>query len=250
MKSLPNIHAGIDDATKCPCIGSVFIAGVVADKKTIARWDKIGVKDSKLLTKKERDRLEKEIKKTARAYTVRHIPPQEIDDKTFNLNTWEMIALLKILRTLHSKSPFTHALIDNWEVTDRLFHVRWQRLVSRAWAQRLADKKITLPKRLPVKMRLIPEHQADTNYTVVGAASILARAGSDRQYDRYRKQYGDFGSGNPGDPKARYFMWRHRHNPLPIIRTSWQTFARIAELDDIMDDSRYAPYYRRLRRRP
>ncbi len=30
-----HISAGIDDATKCPCIGSIFVAGVAANEETI-----------------------------------------------------------------------------------------------------------------------------------------------------------------------------------------------------------------------
>lgn len=58
------VSAGIDDATKCPCIGSIFVSGVVADKKTIAYWKKIGVKDSKLIAAKKRNKLATIIKKT------------------------------------------------------------------------------------------------------------------------------------------------------------------------------------------
>ncbi len=53
----PVLSAGIDDATKCPVIGSIMLAGVVADEATIAHWHQIGVKDSKLLTRKRRDEL-------------------------------------------------------------------------------------------------------------------------------------------------------------------------------------------------
>lgn len=47
-----SLIAGVDDATKCPCIGSIFIAGVTANAETIAHWHKIGVKDSKLIAPK------------------------------------------------------------------------------------------------------------------------------------------------------------------------------------------------------
>lgn len=33
MNKNSKLIAGIDDATKCPCIGSTFLAGVVADEK-------------------------------------------------------------------------------------------------------------------------------------------------------------------------------------------------------------------------
>lgn len=88
-------------------------------------------------------------------------------------------------------------------------------------------------------VQYIPEHQADEKYIVVGAASILAKTSSDAQYDQYKQIYGDFGSGNPGDPATRAFVWKHRHNPPPIIRKSWQTFKVLSQLDDLKEDPLY-----------
>jgi ribonuclease HII len=80
------------------------------------------------------------------------------------------------------------------------------------------------------------EHRADENHVVVGAASILSKVHSDRQYDEYRKIYGDFGSGSPGDPKTRLYVWTHRENPPPIVRRSWNTYKYLSTLEDIEQD--------------
>jgi ribonuclease HII len=82
----------------------------------------------------------------------------------------------------------------------------------------------------------MPVHQADEKFTVVGAASILAKTASDKQYIAFRKQYGDFGSGRPGDPATRFFVWKHRKNPLPIIMVSWQTYKQLSKLESIHED--------------
>jgi ribonuclease HII len=233
---LDTIVTGVDDATKCPCIGSIYIAGVVGNQYLLEQWRRAGVKDSKLLSRKRRDQLDRMIRRTALAYSVRHIPPLEIDDKALNLNAWEMVSFLKLLRVLDRKQPLGRVIVDNWEVSTDLFFKRLESLTGRDYRQLLRDKQVSIPKRLHRRLSIIPEHQADTNHTIVGAASILARAASDRQYDRYRRLYGDFGSGSPGDPKTRTYVFQHRHAPTPIIRQSWATFKTLRELERIEDD--------------
>ncbi len=232
------IFTGIDDATKCPCIGSIFLAGVVADAKTIKKWKKLGVKDSKLIAPKKREKLAQIIKKTALAYTIDHMPPKMIDDKSINLNAWEMVTMLKIIQALHQKYKLQSIYVDNWEVTEKVFKERFLTLIKKK--DLLEQNNIILDTHTLLSLWLIPEHRADENHIVVGAASILAKVSSDAQYAQYKKEYGDFGSGSPGDPKTRLFVWQHRKNPLPIIRTSWQTYKALAPLNSIEDDYFYS----------
>lgn len=232
----PIFHAGIDDATKCPCIGSIFIAGVIADQETIAKWYELGVKDSKLIAPKKREKLAKIIKDTALGFVIDEITPQEIDDRDFNLNDWEMLIVLTIVKKLIKKASPEKIYIDNWETTAKGFKKRLRSVLSHAVKQKRRTKKIVLVRKNLISLPFVAEHRADENYTIVGAASILAKTSSDAQYRKYKRKYGDFGSGNPGDPKTREFVWLHRENPLPIIRTSWQTFKTLAPLNSIEDD--------------
>lgn len=231
--------AGIDDATKCPCIGSIFISGVIANPKIIRKWKKLGVKDSKLITAKKRAKLETIIKETALGFTVAQITPAMIDDKSYNLNDWEMLVVLQIAQELQKSSTMDAIIIDNWEVTENVFRKRCANLIAKSISQSQFPHDITLDGARLVNLPFIPQHYADLHYIVVGAASILSKQASDRQYAEYKEIYGDFGSGNPGDPQTRLFVWQHRHNPLPIIRTSWNTFAMLAPLERIEDDPIY-----------
>jgi ribonuclease HII len=233
------IIAGIDDATKCPCIGSIFLAGVVATEKTIKKWKKLGVKDSKLITAKKREKLAKIIKETAEHYTIHDMPPCMIDDKTINLNAWEMVTMIKIVQDLQQVSKLQAIYIDNWEVTEKVFKERFLHLITTK-KELFAQHNITMNATSLLSLWLIPEHHADENHIVVGAASILAKVASDNQYAEYKKEYGNFGSGSPGDPQTRLFVWQHRHNPPPIVRTSWQTYKTLSQLDAIEDDFFYA----------
>ena len=229
--------AGIDDATKCPCIGSIFIAGVVADEQTIEVWRQLGVKDSKLVAPKKREQLADVIKQTAKVFSIKEVTPAMMDDKSiFNLNDWEMLVVLAIVKQLHAKDALQKIYIDNWETSAQGFYKRLERVLSIDLKPHLRAYKFVLSRNKLISMPYIPEHKADEHYTVVGAASILAKTASDAQYRDYRKQFGDFGSGSPADPKTRHFVWRHRENPLPIIRRSWNTFKTLARLESIEHD--------------
>lgn len=233
----PTIIAGVDDATKCPCIGSIFVAGVIADAKTISYWKKIGVKDSKLIAFKKRNSLADIIKKTAIGFSIHEMQPAMIDDKRLNLNDWEMLTLFKIVQDLQKYAPVHDVYVDNWEVTLQRFRERYTAVMHDTMQ---AIHTITLDKEKLSSVNFIPEHRADENHIVVGAASILAKSSSDAQYQAYKEIYGNFGSGSPGDPQTRLFVWNNRHNPPPIVRTSWHTYKTLAVLDDIKKDAIYA----------
>lgn len=235
------IIAGIDDATKCPCIGSIFLAGVTANKKIIKKWKKLGVKDSKLIASKKRFKLAEVIKETALNYAIHEVTPSMIDDKSIlNLNSWEMLVVLKIVQELRDTVDFSSVYVDNWEVTKDLFSKRFFMICDPALDEFLLKKDFLINKEKLSSLLFIPEHHADENHIVVGAASILAKVASDEQYENYKKQYGDFGSGSPADPKTRLFVWKNRHNPPPIVRTSWNTFKMLVGLQNIEDDAVYS----------
>ncbi len=239
--------AGIDDATKCPVIGSIFLAGVIADEKTIEEWKKLGVKDSKLVAPKKREKLAKIIKETALGYSIEQITPQQIDDKSFNLNDWEMLTVLQIIKKLNKIGSAEEVYIDNWETSQKGFRTRLKSMLSETNRKKVAEKNFRFNRKQLRHINYIAEHYADENYTVVGAASILAKTSSDKQYRNYTKKYGNFGSGNPGDPTTRHFVWQHRHNPLPIIRTSWHTFKILSQLEDIDQDFLYGRKLKKLK---
>jgi len=239
---------GIDDATKCPCIGSIFVAGVTADQETIEQWQKLGVKDSKLITHKKIQKLAKIIKETATLYSVDHLPPSMIDNKNFNLNEWEMLVVLRILKKL-KYTENQDVYIDNWETTSKGFKNRFKSLLKYSKRSILVENKLKFNRSKLNKINIIAEHRADENYTIVGAASILAKDASIKQYKKYKKMYGDFGSGSPADPKTRLFVWTHRQNTPEIIRKSWNTFKTLVNLEKFEDDPLFNLKNRLLYRR-
>ncbi len=237
MEIQNKLIAGVDDATKCPVIGSIFVAGVIADEATIIEWQRLGVKDSKLIARKKREKLAKIIKETAHGFTIKEITPQMIDDNTtFNLNDWEMLVFCCIAKDIQKFGMPEKLYVDNWETSEKGFRKRFKDLLRYSMRSLLVQKKLRFNRTKLKSLTIIPEHRADENYTVVGAASILAKTSSDAQYRKYKRKYGDFGSGNPGDPKTRLFVWQHREHPLPIIRTTWNTYKVLSKLASIEDD--------------
>ncbi|MBR9692216.1 ribonuclease HII, partial [Candidatus Woesearchaeota archaeon] len=70
---------GIEEAGRGPVIGPMVMCGVVMEETNLPKLDKLGVKDSKLLTPKQREALFEKIKKTVKAYEILTIYPEEVD---------------------------------------------------------------------------------------------------------------------------------------------------------------------------
>ncbi len=70
-----NYIAGVDEVGRGPLAGPVVCAAVIMPKDNIIQ----GVTDSKKLTEKKRETLDKEIKEKAISYCIFQIEPEEID---------------------------------------------------------------------------------------------------------------------------------------------------------------------------
>lgn len=83
---------------------------------------------------------------------------------------------------------------------------------------------------LSYRPRIVSEHNADVNYPVVSAASILAKVRRDDRIEEIKREFGDFGSGYSHDPKTRTFLmdyYRANRDFPPIVRRSWATLKQI-----------------------
>ena len=89
---MPQLILGIDDAGRGPVIGPMVLAGCLITDETEKELKRLGVKDSKQLTKKRRAFLEIIIKEKAEAFFVVKTQAEEIDGKNndgINLNDLE-----------------------------------------------------------------------------------------------------------------------------------------------------------------
>ena len=198
---------------KGPIIGPLVVAGLLLDERRISGLKQLGVKDSKLLTRKSRKRLFSEIISLSGKHMILEIQPQEIDSVVLRgrpmmrLNQLEARGAAKILDRLKPEIAYVDA-------PDRS-------------PERFACQIL---QRLKTPMRIVSEHHADRKYPIVSAASILAKVRRDEVVSELHKSYGDFGSGYPSDPRTTKFVreWILRNGcGLPIIRRTWKTFRNL-----------------------
>ncbi len=203
---------GIDDAGRGPLIGPMILAGVLLDKNTETALKKYRIRDSKLIQHKERIKLAKIIKESSIAFHIVKTNPEEIDSsikKGTNLNTLEAIKTAEIINELNNKKQKIKVIIDCPSTN------------IQAWKKTLLhfiESKDNLT--------IICEHKADVNHLSVSAASIIAKVTREEEIEKLKKQYGDFGSGYPSDPKTQEYLKSKgkEFSHIGIFRKSWQTW--------------------------
>jgi len=200
------VFCGVDEAGKGSVLGPMVVAAVGISSDDILT--DLGVKDSKILSAKERERMYKIIRKKCRVAIVR-LDAQEIDavrqDMTLNA------AVARAHAQVITKLSPACAYVDACDVNT----FRYAEMVKNHLEQ---------------PCEIVSEHHADEKFPVVSAASIVAKVTRDRAIATLSKKYGDIGSGYPSDPVTIRFLNayinEHRIPPL-IARKSWKTVSAI-----------------------
>jgi len=198
--------AGIDEAGRGPVIGPMQMCICVIDSNDNAMLKKIGVKDSKLLTKEQRDTLYIEIKKNAKEYHSISISANEIDQQREkdSLNYIEIKMQAKLINKL--KTDVGAIYIDCPQTSLEAYKNKLYALI---------DKDV----------KLIVENKADLNYPVVSCASIIAKVDRDVEIERVQKELGfDLGCGYPHDEVTIKALKKLEKAKPEFIRKSWQTY--------------------------
>jgi ribonuclease HII len=202
--------AGVDEAGRGPVIGPLIIAGVVIEPSQEDAFLEWGVRDSKNLTPRRREMLNRQIRQLAKQIEVLEVSARDIDTQRRlkrSLNALEADWMAQVLNRLTWHTAYVDASDVNAE--------RYGRMIST---------------HLKKPRKIISEHKADSIYPVVAAASIIAKVHRDRRIQEFHRTYGDFGSGYPNDPKTRRFLneWIHSHDEFPVIvRDTWETARNI-----------------------
>lgn len=197
---------GVDEAGKGSVLGPMVVAAVAVSSEDAL--DDLGVKDSKLLSAKERERLYALIKKRCKVAIVR-LDANEIDAirTEMTMNAAVARAHAQVIRKL---SPHC-AYVDACDVN--IF--RYAEMVK---------------SHLDNHCEIVSEHHADEKFPVVSAASIIAKVTRDRAIATLSKKFGELGSGYPSDPVTIRFLndWIDEHKEAPpIARKSWKTVSAI-----------------------
>ena len=203
---------GIDDAGRGPVLGPMVLAGVLIESNEEQEIKKMGAKDSKLLTPRQRKEINEKIVAQFR-YQVEVTEPIEIDESD-NLNYLEAIKTAMIINKLAKNlNEPVKVIVDCPSVNVSSWSKDVQRLVKK-----------------PELVSLVCEHKADLNHPVVSAASIIAKEKREEEISKLRQEFKeDFGSGYPSDPKTKDFIKENFNNSKykKIIRFSWNTVKKL-----------------------
>ena len=180
--------AGIDEAGRGPLAGPVVAAAVILDpSRPVA-----GLRDSKLLSARQRDRLAVEIRAVALAWSVGEADVAEID--ALNILQATMLAMRRAFEGL-AIAP-GEAWIDGNRCPD-----------------------------LGCTMRAIVK--GDRDVVVISAASILAKTARDAMLDELDGRFPAYGfAHNRGYGTPEHLAALARHGPCPAHRRS---FAPVAQ---------------------
>lgn len=209
------IKLGIDDAGRGPVIGPMVLAGCLIDQETEELLKKLGVKDSKQLTQKRREYLEKIIKEKAIAHKIFFVSPEKIDsfkEQGLKLNELEANMTARIINRINDKKTKILVILDCPSTTIS----KWR------------DYLITKIKHLQ-NLEILCEYKADVNHVAAAAASILAKCSRERRMAELKKKYGEeIGSGYSSDPLTQNFLSKYaeKYKDHGIFRKSWITWQK------------------------
>lgn len=202
---------GIDEAGRGPVIGPLVMCGLLIKEEDEKELIRLKVKDSKLLTKTQREFLFDKIKEVSQKYKIIVIGPSEIDKAVhnhdgLNLNKLEARKSAEILNELNMDKAIIDAPSNNIKNYKK-------------YLMRFVKNK---------NIEVILEHKADVNYPVVSAASILAKVTRDNEIEKLKKHIGiDFGSGYMSDPKTVEFLKNNFEKYENLFRKSWFPYKKL-----------------------
>lgn len=202
--------AGIDEAGRGPVIGPMVVCGVSVSEKKLRKIKSMGLKDSKLLTPKKREEFAVKIKEVCE-YELVVVGPERIDSRAndeLNLNELEVECFSNILKALRPATAYVDACDVN--------------------AERFG---INVKKGLDFEVEVISRHNADRDYPVVSAASILAKVHRDALIKEICDSVGEnVGSGYSHDQVTIEFLkgyYKKNKCMPPFARKSWKTTSAI-----------------------
>jgi len=201
------IILGIDEAGRGPVIGPMVIAGYCIEEEKIDLLKSLGVRDSKELTRKQREDIYNEIIKLTDKYKYIIIDPKIIDYYVYKnkLNYLEFEDMIKIIEDIKPDKVIIDSPIVN-------------------------TKKVIeyIKNNLRINIEIVAENKADKKYPVVSAASIIAKVIRDREIDKIKEKINiDFGSGYPSDERTVKAIKENYEILRDYTRESWMTIKKI-----------------------
>lgn len=206
LNSHSPLVGGVDEAGRGSIIGPLVIAGVSLKRKNFSKLRQAGVRDSKLLTVKARQRLYGQIIDLAEHICIFKSECSEVDQYVFSnlLNKLEAKAMATVIDNIFAKRVYVDACDVN--------PLRYKECIE-------CELGTTS------RPRIFSLHHADRTNIAVSAASIVAKIIRDEEIQKIRLEYNEVGSGYPCDRKTMKFIadWITNHNSAPYFaRKSWK----------------------------
>ena len=213
-----NLIAGMDEAGRGPVLGPIVFGIVVASKEQLNKLKKLGVNDSKQLSKLKRESMAELIKSNVQAWGTYSVSASEIDKQRAdgtNLNMIEVNSFKSLLANFNNH--ITTLQLDAADVNAERFGSHFNSMING---------------------KIESLHKGDSIFTSVGAASILAKICRDNSIDKIQEKYFEIdpslprvGSGYPNDVTKKFLQaYFGKYDKLPIeARHSWKTSKTIIE---------------------
>jgi ribonuclease HII len=215
-KDKNKIFGGVDEAGRGAVIGPMVVAGISLKEKDMHELARIGVRDSKELSRRKRDSLYGQVVDIARSICVCVVDSTEIDTHVSvnRLNHLEALAMAQVIDNMQADSIF----VDCCDVNQEKFRSNILSYVKRRLRIRRG------------KLDLFSFHHADKLHLAVSAASIVAKVVREEQIGNIKRVHKDIGSGYPSDKITTKFIrtWIAEVGiPPPFVRSSWLPVRRM-----------------------
>lgn len=201
---------GVDEAGRGAVIGPMVVAGVTFREKDMCELERLGVRDSKELSRKERAEKYGQVVGIAKSICICVVQTTEIDGHvSFNrLNHLEALAMAQVIDNMNADSIF----VDCCDVNQEKFKVN---ILSNL------KRRIRIRKG---KLDIFSFHHADSLHLAVSAASIVAKVIREEELGNIKRFHQGIGSGYPSDKKTARFIksWIDEAGVAPpFVRNSW-----------------------------
>jgi ribonuclease HII len=234
--SLPQIECeytvGIDEAGRGCILGPMFAGIVVWKTSKLEELRKMGVKDSKKLTRKRLGELHRLIMEAAEHAEAVNFTAEQLNrmkedvDNPQTMNTMDEMLFARALDSLPQR------FVDQEKPKLALF------LDAADQIQERFGKSVVLrvsEDRQKMFGRVVSEHKADDKYPIVSAASIIAKFAREKWCEETHSRYGEFDSRNFGKGycNVQTLSWlkayRIRHGAFPDICRKWKPCEKIEQ---------------------
>ncbi|MEM4532647.1 MAG: ribonuclease HII [Desulfurococcaceae archaeon] len=211
------LHIGVDEAGRGPVLGDLVVGLVVLNNQQYVYLKNLGIRDSKELTPIQREYFVNSIYENSIIVHTTYLPPLVIDLNRLNrLLAKTFVSSINIALTILRKFFDENTIVKIYtdEVTGYSDSI-----------------KAMINRKIFGNIDIVVEPKADKKYTVVSAASIVAKYYRDRNLYLSKKIYGNFGSGYPSDQRTRLWIVENYsiyRDPPVIIRRSWSTLSVLA----------------------